>query len=253
DGKAFIAMMKKLAYREGIGDLLADGMVEAAEKFGGDAKYYLSHMKGQPSVEPFRTCKGWGLAVATSPVAGRHLRGATMGSARFGPRPRPGSTPVDPAGYENQPEITFWQARSKEIEDNLGICSYVGTWTGANFLRIGDFVDFIRFGLGMDVDEDDLMEHYARVGRNLEKAFNALHTDMGREDDLPPERFRREGIASGPHRGEKADEDKYNMMLDEFYELWGWEKTGMQTRRCLEELGLDDVIERLEKAGKLAD
>ncbi|GAH93218.1 unnamed protein product, partial [marine sediment metagenome] len=83
-------MIKKLAYREGIGDLLADGMAEAAKKIGRNSEYYLIQVKGQPSIEPFRIPKGWALAVSTSPVAGRHLRGATMGSNRYGPRPRPG-------------------------------------------------------------------------------------------------------------------------------------------------------------------
>ncbi|MCF7935897.1 MAG: aldehyde ferredoxin oxidoreductase C-terminal domain-containing protein, partial [Synergistales bacterium] len=254
DGDAFIAMMKKLAYREGIGDILADGMVEAAEHFGDDALYYLAHMNGQPSIEPFRTCKGWGLAVATSPVAGRHLRGSSIGSNRFGPRPRPDSIPVDPLKYENQARITYWQARSKELEDNLGVCNYVGTWSGGNFETIGNFANFIRYGLGMEIGEEDLMEHYAKVGRNLEKAFNSLLTDMKREDDLPPKRFRTEEVASGPHRGRKADEEGYNRMLDEFYDYWGWDReTGLQTEEALASLGLSDVAERLDRVGKLVN
>jgi aldehyde:ferredoxin oxidoreductase len=43
-----------------------------------------------PTIEPFRVPKGWALAVSTSPVTGRHLRGATIESNRYGPKPRPG-------------------------------------------------------------------------------------------------------------------------------------------------------------------
>jgi len=53
-------MIKKLAYREGIGNLLADGMVEAAEKIGRNSEYYLVQVKGQPSIEPFRVPKRLG-------------------------------------------------------------------------------------------------------------------------------------------------------------------------------------------------
>lgn len=73
-------LIRKLAYREGIGNLLADGMFEATKKIGHNSDYYLTQIKGQPSLEPFRIPKGWALAVSTSPVAGRHLRGSTYGS-----------------------------------------------------------------------------------------------------------------------------------------------------------------------------
>lgn len=98
------------------------------------------------------------------------------------------------------------------------------------------------------------MDHYALLGRNLEKAFNALHTDLSREDDLPPKRFREEEVKSGPFKGFKADEDKYNEMLDELYGLWGWDrKTGMQSRSGLERLGLKEIADKLARQGKLVD
>jgi len=247
-GEALIELMRKLAYREGIGDLLADGMVEAAKKIGRGSEYFLAHVKGQPSIEPFRIPKGWGLGVATSPVAGRHLRGAIRGPVHSGP----GGDDYDIVHYPNQAKAVVWQAKTKELEDNLGICNYVGTWSGAHFLNPGNYAELIRTGLGLKVTEQDLMEHYAEVGRNLEKAFNTLHTDLSREDDLPPLRFRQEEIKTGPYKGFKADEEKYNEMLDEFYELWGWDKkTGMQTREGLEKIGLKDVADRLEQKGKI--
>ncbi|MBA7477903.1 hypothetical protein ES707_13318 [subsurface metagenome] len=252
NSKTLIKMIKKLAYREGIGDLLADGMVEAAKKIGRNSEYYLIQVKGQPSIEPFRVPKGWALAVSTSPVAGRHLRGATMGSNRYGSRPRPGDFNV--TDYRNQANGVVWQGKTKELEDNLGICNYVGTWSGANFLSIADFTELINTGMGLDLKEEELMDHYAAIGRNLEKAFNTLHTNMFREDDLPPKRFREEEVKSGPYKGFKINEDKYNEMLDEFYELWGWDKkTGMQTRTGLEKLGLKGIAEKLAEQGKLID
>ena len=252
NSEALIKMIKKLAYREGIGDLLADGMVEAAKKIGRNSEYYLIQVKGQPSIEPFRVPKGWALAVSTSPVAGRHLRGATMGSNRYGPRPRPGDFNV--TDYRNQANGVVWQGKTKELEDNLGICNYVGTWSGANFLTTTGLTELINTGMGLNLNEEELMEHFAAIGRNLEKAFNTLHTNMSREDDLPPKRFREEEVKSGPYKGFKINEDKYNEMLDEFYELWGWDKkTGMQTRTGLEKLGLKGIAEKLAKKDKLAD
>jgi aldehyde:ferredoxin oxidoreductase len=242
NGEALIKLMTMLAYREGLGDLLADGMIEAAEKIGHGSKYFLTHVKGQPSIEPFRIPKGWGLGVSTSPVAGRHLRGSTRGHPHSGP----GALDFDITHYENQAKATIWQAKTKELEDNLGICNYVGTWSGAHFLTPANYAELVTAGMGIPVTEEDLMNHYAVLGRNLEKAFNELHTNLSRQDDLPPQRFREEEVKTGPYKGFKADEDRYNEMLDEFYELWGWDKkTGNLTQAALEELGLPEVAERL--------
>jgi len=258
NGDALIKLIEKLAYREGIGDLLADGMVEAAKKIGHNSEKYLIQIKGQPSIEPFRVPKGWCLGVSTSPVAGRHMRGATRASDNFGPKPRPKDlahlrkSDFDIINYQNQAKGVVWQGRSKELEDNLGICCYIGTWSGPNFLNIIDFVDLINTGMGLHLTEEEIMNYYADIGRNLEKAFNSLHTNMSRKDDMPPSRFSDEEVKLGPYKGSKIDEKKYNEMLDEFYEFWGWDKkTGMQTRTQLEKLGLKDIAEKLEKQGKL--
>jgi len=56
-----------------------------------------------------------------------------MGSKRYGPKPRPGNFGV--TDYQNQAKCVVWQGKTKELEDNLGICNYVGTWSGANFLN----------------------------------------------------------------------------------------------------------------------
>jgi aldehyde:ferredoxin oxidoreductase len=252
DGNALIQMIKKLAYREGIGDLLADGIVEAARKIGHNSESYLIQVKGQPSIEPFRVPKGWALAVSTSPVAGRHLRGATMGSERYGAKPRPGNFNV--IDYENQVDGVVWQGKTKELEDNLGICNYVGTWSGANFLTINDFLELIKTGMGIDLTEQDLMDHFAEIGRNLEIAFNALHTNLSRKDDFPPKRFFQEEVKTGPYKGFKINKEKYSHMLDRFYELWGCDmETGMQTRSNLERVGLEEIAEKLSKQGKLIE
>ena len=59
-------------------------------------------------------------------------------------------------------------------------------------------------------------------------------------------------IHDGPYAGHKCDRDKWDEMLDRLYELHGWDvATGLQTRAGLEDLGLADVADMLERAGKL--
>jgi len=247
---AWLKLQEKLAYRQGIGDLLADGAKEAARNLGKNSEKFAITMKGQDSVDPYRACKAWGFGVATSPVGGRHLRGAASESGVIGPKT---GLQYSTDKYENVPEAVFWEACAKEIEDITGICSYLGTYTGAFALEPFDYTQLINSAMGLNLIEDELML-IGRRGINLEKAFNTLHTDFDRKDDYPPTRYMEEPISSGPRAGFKCDREEWDKMLDRFYELHGWDKrTGLQTRSGLVKLGMEDIADRLEKAGRLID
>lgn len=249
DAEAFVRLLEKVAFRQGIGDLLAEGVKEASRRLGRGSEAFALHVKGQDSIEPFRVPKGWALAVATSPVAGRHLRGATLGGSRFGPK----SSSFEAHIYEEQPRYVFWQSMTKEMEDMLGICVYVGTWSGAYALEPSDYVALLNSALGMDLSEKGLFL-LAQRGYNLEKAFNTLHTDLGRKDDYPPKRFMDEAVKRGPYQGYRCERENWDRMLDQFYHLHGWDReTGLQTRETLRGLGLEEVAERLAEAGKLIE
>ncbi len=87
---------------------------------------------------------------------------------------------------------------------------------------------------------------------NLEKAFNLRHTDFDRKDDLPTPRDLSEPIPTGDLADWKMDEEEYNRMLDEYYDLHGWDsETSFPTRKTLVDLDLEKVADDLEKLGKL--
>ena len=245
--EAFIELLKRLAYRQGIGDFLAQGVKEASRKLGRGSEGFAIHMKGQDSIEPYRVPKGWALGVATSPVAGRHLRGTSIGGERFGPK----NISFAAHTYGDQPKHVVWQSLTKEIEDMLGICVYVGTWSGAYALEPSDYVALVNSVMGTDLTEDEIFT-IARRSYNLEKAFNTLHTDFDRKDDYPPKRFMEEPVKTGFYKGYRCEKENWDRMLDEFYELHGWDKaTGLQTRTSLTKLGMENVAQKLEKAGRL--
>ena len=244
---AMIKMLEKLAYRDGIGDLLADGVREASRRLGKSSDAFAIHMKGQDSVDPYRAAKGFGFGVATSSVAGRHLRGAVINPSITGPP----NLEWSPRECRNIPEAVFWQAQTKEIEDMAGLCVYVGTWSGAHALELSDYAELVSSALGVELTEEELMT-IAKRGINLEKAFNTIHAGFNRQDDYPPRRYMEEAIKSGPYAGSKCDREKWDEMLDRFYGLHGWDKaTSWQIRQHLVDLGMDDVADKLEKAGRL--
>jgi len=246
---AMIKMVQKLARREGIGDFLADGVKEASRKLGKGSERFAIHMKGQDSVDPYRVRKGFSLGLSTSPVAGRHLRGAVCSPSFSGPR----DVDFQVTEYENQPKAVFWQLQAEEIENITGVCVYLGSFCGAHALEPSDYAELVSSAMGIDLTEEEFML-IGRSSYNLEKAFNTIHTDLDRKDDYPPRRYMEEPVKSGPYAGFKCDKDKWDEMLDEFYELHRWDKTtSWQTRECMTELGLEDVAKKLEGTGKLID
>jgi aldehyde:ferredoxin oxidoreductase len=247
DSGAILRMLEKIARRDGIGDFLADGVRESARKLGKGSDTFAIHMKGQDSVDPYRAGRGWGFGVTISPVAGRHLRGAVSVPEVTGPKGLKWSSDQ----YDNIPEAVFWQTQTKEIEDMIGLCIFVGTFSGGHALEVSDYAALIASAMGIEVNEEELMM-MGRRGVNLEKAFNTVHAGFDRRDDYPPVRYREESIKSGPYAGFKCDSKKWDEMLDRYYELQYWDKeTSMQTAAGLIAVGLDDVAQRLKEYGKL--
>jgi len=219
---------------------------------GKGSEEFAIHMKGQDSADGgYRINKGWALGLSTSPVAGRHLRGAICTQVS--------GLNLEELGYsfseyEMQPETVFWVARAKEIEDMTGVCTQpLGTLASMHVLGPSEIAELVSSAMGMDLTEDQFM----LIGRrsiNLEKAFNTIHAGFDRKDDYPPKRYMEEPITSGLYAGYKCDREKWDEMLDRFYELHGWDKeTSLQTSKCLLELDMEDVAAKLEKAGKLID
>ena len=74
-----------------------------------------------------------------------------------------------------------------------------------------------------------------------------MREGIRRKDDAVMGKQGQEAVASGPFKGERLDPDKFNQMLDEYYQLRGWDKkTGIPTRKTLEELGLNDIAAELD-------
>lgn len=235
--EAMTEMLKKLSLREGFGNFLADGALKAAEKLGKDSWKFVIHVKGQDSLDGVRINKGWGFGIILSPVAGRHLRGS-LSSFWLG-----SDKPIN--SYEGVPEKIYWSQQQKAVQDILGYCSYVYG------LDLDDWVSMATAATGLLLSKDKLL-YIGLQAHNLEKAFNTLHAGFERKDDYPCYRYYNEPVRSGPYKGERIDHASWDQMLNEHYKLHKWDvKTSLQTREGLSEIGLPDVADRLEKAGRL--
>ena len=126
-------------------------------------------------------------------------------------------------------------------------------WQDPARMSFGELAELYSAATGWETTQENLVTTADRI-LNLEKAFNVLHANLSRKDDYPPERCLTEPIKSGRFKGFALSKEKYDEMLNEYYELHGWDvDTGLQTLRCLESLDLLDVASDLKAANRLIE
>ena len=245
DADVVTTLLHKIAEREGLGKILAEGSLRASKIIGRGSEKYVSHIKGQDSIEALRSDKGWLLGCITSARGGGHLDGA------FQTHKTPGAG--EPDSYDSKAEKVFWFERFKAVVDMMGVCYFATVWSDKDLIGPDDFSRLFSTATGISMSGNDLMRT-GQIVRNVEKGFNTLHAGFKRSDDYPPERFFKEPIVSGPNKNRILSKEGVDHMLDEYYALHGWDKeTGWQTTKCLDELELNEVKEQLCSTKKLME
>jgi aldehyde:ferredoxin oxidoreductase len=251
DGAAMVELLKRIAYRQGVGDLLADGTRRLAEKFGGDSWKWAVQANGlEQSRVDTRVAKAYALAFAVNPRGPDHLHAQPMTEfARFpeavelfkqllGKEQLPSATST-----EGKPELVRWHEDVFAVTDALGICSFATT--SSYIVSVPSLCRLIKAGLGMELDEQQLLS----IGRRivvLERMFN-LRENPERTDTLPW-RLMKEPISEGPHKGQVNSESELRDMLQRYYRLQGYDpETGRPTREVLTSLGLIPDVKGIEE------
>lgn len=257
DASVALELIRKIAHREGFGNILAEGCARAAEILGRDSSYYAIHIKKQDLYEPCRGSLGWSLGTTTSTRGGGHTTGAPVFETVPGldvkkTREVYGvDNPDKPQEYEGKAKLVHYGESLQRVNNCLGVCHYNTAYYDANLPALPELAELYGAATGLERSVDDL-KRMTMKQLNLEKAFNLIFTDFDRKDDMPTPRDVNEPIPSGNLAGWKIDEEKYNKMLDEYYDLHGWDrKTSFPTRETLADLGLKNVANDLKKLGKL--
>jgi len=239
---ALVELIKKIASREGIGDILAEGSLNASRKLGGVD--FVVHSKGldYPAVD-IRGTKGMALSFAVSPRGGDHLKGLSL--YEVAPdvyandiRNETGIT-VTPQywlQYATKAQLMCWHENWHCVVDSLGLCKLEGI--ALKPLLPKHFQRMFVAATGWKVSVDELKQIGERIW-NVERLFN-VREGKRKEDDLPPPRLLNEAISTGPAQGERLDKYEYEQLLAEYYLLRGWDsETGIPTTDKLRELKLD--------------
>jgi aldehyde:ferredoxin oxidoreductase len=254
--KAMMQMMEKIAFRQGIGDVFAEGIVRAAERFGKTAEQYISHSKGMVMVGvDNRMLKGTSLGFATSTRGADHLRALVPVEFSAFPVMTPekaiekfGTADVlNPTSYNKAAPLIYYQHISM-VPDLFEVCRFLlGLGTGTKDFSYNDLYDLYYLATGIRADEKQMLTITERVF-NVERTY-ACREGKGRKDDHLVGKWADKPVPSGQYKGEKIDPQQWELMLDDYYRLRGWNKNGVPAPEKLTELGLDDVAELLKKSG----
>lgn len=254
NGETLVALVHMIAFREGIGNLLAQGVRSAALALGGGSERWAIESKGleQSRVET-RSAKAYALAFAVNPRGPDHLHAQPI--AEFGLRPlgvelikriTGDAKYANPYIADKRAEIVIWHEDMYAAGDALGLCSFPTT---ADFTISPELAAALfSAATGLEVDADELL----RIGRRivtLEKCYN-VREGATRDDDRLPWRLMHE--ESPDRKGAINSEEEMNRMLDEYYTLHGWDPvTSWPKEETLRDLDLGYVADELKRAGRL--
>lgn len=245
DEKLVVDLIHKIARREGIGDLLAEGTKGMSERLGRGSEHFAMHVKGLelPAYDP-RAAKITGLGYVTANRGGDHITAYVQGPT-FIDMP---FVVVEDSKIENpfvaspkEAKVVVDLENALTMFDCIGACKFMGILMPAE-----EYVNLLAAATGWKFGVDDFRKSGERV-YNLMRMF-CVREGIDREADSLPTRLMEDPLPDGPAKGMVIDKETIEMLKDAYYEIRGWDnETGKPTVQKLRELELDDLTEKIGK------
>ncbi|MBI5360457.1 MAG: aldehyde ferredoxin oxidoreductase family protein [Planctomycetes bacterium] len=239
DIKVFEELAYHIAYRRGIGDILANGARYAAEKFNSDALKIAMQVKGlEISGYESRNAPAMLLAYMTCDIGAHHNRAWAITHDIAAGRDK----------IEGKAKKVIELQHIRPMFDMLAVCRL--PWVELE-LNLEQYAKFLSIATGENYMLSELLEKSERVW-NLTRSFFIREIEgFGRKDDMPPARIYEEAVPDGPTKDQFMTKAKVEQLLDDYYELRGWNKNGIPTEATLRRLKLDRAADELKALGKL--
>ncbi len=236
NAQAMVEMVRRIGEREGLGDLLAEGIIFAAQKIGRGAEAYAIHVKGQPlPMHESRTRHGQALGYAVSPTGADHMHNIwdegfaqdPVGERAYSvgvyePIPATVLNPAKVRAYVNTANWTW-------VGNSLGLCAFV-PWSD------DEIVAMVRAITGWKVSKWELLKVGER-GVTMARLFN-LREGLTRADDTLPARMNTYHV-SGTLNEKPVTPEVLDEAITLFYGMMGWDpQTGVPTEGKLHELDI---------------
>ena len=254
DLDSLVYLLEKMAMREGIGDLLAEGVKAASEKIGQGSEDFAIQVKGlEWSGYECRNAPSMMLAYLTSDIGAHHGRAWVLGHDIGGSFTSVhdlieagGSGEKLPKGRVTEKCAAHVIASQHErpVFDALGTCRLQLMELGFEGEHYSELYYYIT---GKKRSWTDLLAVSERIW-HLTRSFNAREIEgFGRLWDHPPKRLTSDPVRSGPNQGYCIPMEDIEFLLDAYYKARGWDENGIPTRQTLERVGLADVAEALSR------
>jgi aldehyde:ferredoxin oxidoreductase len=237
NAKAQQDVIKKIAAREGyLGEVLSGGVKRAAERIGRNTQHYANHVKGLelPAYHPTGTA-GQALGFAISDYGGGHNRVWSIGAEMRIKEKVPVHSP------EGKAQIVKESMEGRTLADTLGFCRF-------GLLPFDMYADALTAISGIKFTGKDLRRGVDRIYQ-VTRGF-LVREGFSRADDSLPPRIMEDEVQSGPIKGKRISKEVLDTMLNDFYDLMGWDqKSGIPTAETLKDYDLPEIAKDLENLG----
>ena len=231
NAEALIQLIEKIGKREGIGDVLADGVKVAAEKIGKGSDKLAQNIKGlEVTGYDLRCLKTAALGFAVS------FRGADHN--------RSGAYALDMTGKVDR--LKAEKGRGKLVKDSENVYALIDSLIvcknakGTLYKELADMAKLYTLVTGYEMTPEELSAAGERIN-TLARLIN-LREGLSRKDDTLPWKVMNQPIPDdGPAKGAMVTQDELDLLLDDYYQSRGWTLDGIPTKSQLNKLGMEDL------------
>ncbi|MDR7542704.1 MAG: aldehyde ferredoxin oxidoreductase family protein [Armatimonadota bacterium] len=247
DGERAKVLLRLAALREGeVGNLLAEGTMRMAQRFGRGSDAYAMHVKGMEiSAYNCKLSPAMALAYGTSPI-GAHHKDAWVITFELN------QTVRDSYGREKAQKVVELQRIRGGLFEYLIACRF--PWIEVGW-ELDHYPVYFNTVTGLHWTLDDFWKVSDRIYALMKFFWLREFPDWNRKMDYPPMVWFDPANADtdGPIAGKVLDLAQYDRLLSHYYDLRGWDERGVPTRRTAAALGLEDEARRAETFGRLED
>ena len=227
---ALVQLVEKIGKREGIGEILADGVKVAAEKIGKNSIRFAQQIKGlEVSGYDLRCLKTTALSFAVS------FRGADHN--------RSGAYSMELKGKVDR--LKAEKGRGKLVKDAEDIYALIDSLIicknakGTLYKKIEEMAKLYNLVTGVEMTAEQLGIAAERIS-TLAKLINVREGFSRKDDSLPWKVMNQPITDEGPAKGAVVTQEELDLLLDDYYQARGWNVEGIPTKDTLQKLGLQD-------------
>ncbi len=233
-----LKLTEMIINREGIGNLLADGVRVAAARLGKGAEAYAVHAGGQElPMHDSRLDEGMGIAYQCEPTPGRHTISSYLYAHLYQTKKRlPGvKRLIRSASGKDGKKVALYTGTSllMQLINGSGVCEF-----GIMCSNV-PLIDYMNTVTGWKLSKDDYMQTAERI-LSVRKAFNVREGLKAEDSKLHPRAAGNPPLTGGPLKGKKVDMEN---LESQFFSMLDWDPvTGGPTKAKMAQLGIAELF-----------